>query len=150
MTQSIPLADLEGGNAAKFENIGDKYEGQIIDMDERQQTSTAGEPLTWNDGRPRMLWVITIQPDDGDPVQLWAKGGRYKAAEGSGESMLNAIGLAVKAAEAKSVDVGARLAVAYTGKGEKTAVGGTPKLYTAEYQPPAPASIPADSLFSNP
>lgn len=149
MTTSIPLSDLEGGNAAQFNSFGDKHEGRIIDMDERQQTSTAGELLTFKDGSPRMLWVITIQPDEGDPVQLWAKGGKYKAAEGSGESMLMAIGVAVRTAGANAVDVGGRLAVAYTGNGEKTSIGGTPKLYTAEYRPPPAATIPSTTLFSN-
>ncbi len=143
---SIPLADLESGNAAKFENFGDAYAGRITAMDERQQTDTGGELLFFPDGSKRMLWVITIQPENGDEVQLWAKGGRYKAAEGSGESMLAAIGLAVREAGADGVDVNGELAVAYTGKGEKTPKGGTPKLYTAQYRAPK-ASIPAADLF---
>jgi hypothetical protein len=144
---SIPLSDLEAGNAAKFTQFGDSYAGTITAMEERQQTDTAGNLLFFPDETPRMLWVITIQPDGGDAVQLWAKGGRYKAAEGTGESMLAAIGLAVRAAEADGVDVGGQLAVAYTGNGEKTSKGGTPKLYTAEYRPPKPAGIPATNLF---
>lgn len=148
-TNSIPLADLEAGNSAKFERIGDKHAGKIVAMDERQQTSMAGIPLTFNDGSPRTLWVITIEPDDGDPVQLWAKGGKFKAKSGTGESMLVAIGLAVKAAGAESVDLHGELAVAYTGDGEPTTTGGTPKLYTAQYLPPAP-SIPAMDLLSKP
>lgn len=148
-TSSIPLSDLEGGNAAKFDRIGDKYAGRITGVDQRQQTSTAGEALTWKDGTPRMLWVITLQPESGDAVQLWAKGGRYKAAEGTGESMLTAIGIAVREAGANAVDIGGQLAVAYTGNGEKTPTGGTPKLYTAQYKAPAP-SIPTADLFSPP
>lgn len=143
---SIPLADLEAGNSAKFESFGDAYAGRITAMEERQQTDTAGNLLTFNDGSPRMLWVITIQPESGDAVQLWAKGGRYKAAKGTGESMLAAIGLAVREAGADGVDVGGELAVSYTGDGEKTPKGGTPKLYTAQYRAPK-ASIPAADLF---
>lgn len=150
MTSSIPLSAMESGNAAKWDNFGDKYAGRITQMDERQQTDTSGDLLFFPDGSPRMLWVITIQPDEGDAVQLWAKNGKFKAAEGSGEAMLAAIGLAVRAAGADAVDIGGHLAVAYTGKGERTPKGGVPKLFTAKYEPPAPPSVAVDDLFSTP
>jgi len=54
----------------------------------------------------------------------------------------------VRAAEASGVDIGGELAVQYTGKADAGA-GKTAKLYTAQYRPPAPASIPAD-LFDKP
>jgi hypothetical protein len=149
MTSSIPLSDLESGNAASFPNIGDSYAGTITKMEERQQTDTGGNALSWNDGSPRMLWVITIEQTNGEEAQLYAKGGKYKVASGEGESMLNAIGLAVRAANATGVDVGGQLAVVHTGLGEKTAKGGVPKLYKAQYKVPAPASIPADDLFAD-
>ena len=147
MPDSIPLSALEASPAAKFENIGDKYEGRIVTMDERQQTNPKGELQTFSDGSPKMLWVITLETANGDKVALWAKAGKFKAETGSGESMLGAIGTAVRAAGAEAVDVGGQLAIAYTGRGEKRPGYDAPKLYQAKYAPPA-ASVAVDDLFS--
>jgi hypothetical protein len=147
-TNSIPLADLESSPSAKFAEIGDTYVGRIVSMVERQQTDMKQRPLTFDDGTPRMQWVITIETAEGDRAALYAKGGKFKAAAGKGESMLAAIGIAVRAANADGVDVGGELAVSYTGTGEAKPGQDGPKLYTAAYKPPAPASIPAEDLFS--
>ena len=142
MTQSIPLTDLEGGNAAQFINLGDKHVGTITDFSERQQTKLGeGTPLTFNDGTPRMVHVITIQPLDGsDAVQLWARGGKFEVASGSGTSMGGAIAEAAKKAGVQKLEVGAQLAVAFTGMGVPKPGFNAPKLYTAEYRPPAPGT----------
>jgi hypothetical protein len=142
MTQSIPLSNLESSPSAKFKEIGDAHAGRITAIEERQQTDMDGAPKTFDDGSPMMQWVISIQKEDGDVVDLYAKGGNYKAESGSGESMSTAIGLALRAAGADEVVVGGELAVQFTGLGE--AKKGKAKLYTAQYRPPAPASIPAD------
>lgn len=150
MSNSIPLSSLESSPSAKFENIGDKYAGTIVSMVEKQQTYD-GVAQFFPSGDPIMVWVITIKTDEGDEVALWAKGGNFKVAQGSGESMLNAIGTAVRAAGANSVDVGAKLAVAHTGLGEKAKPQfNAPKLYTAQYQPPSPEQqqVPVEDLFS--
>jgi hypothetical protein len=150
-TNSIPLTQLEQSAAAKWESIGDKYIGRIVSIDHRQQTDPAtGTPKVFASGDPMMLWVIVLQPDEGETVALWAKGGRFKLASGSGESMLNAIGAAVKNAGASSLDVGGRLAVAFSGLGEQKSAGfNPPKLFTAAYEAPKPqaTSVPVD-LFS--
>jgi hypothetical protein len=147
MTTSIPLSDLEASPSAKFDNIGDRAAGRITALTERQQTDTEGRLLTFSDGSPRMLWVITLEQPNGDAVALWAKGGNYKAETGSGESMLKAIGIAVREAGASGVDVGAELVVVHTGLAEKQPGKNAAKLYKAQYRPPAPASVPVD-LFS--
>jgi len=148
MSQSIPLSQLESSPSASFEQLGDSYKGRITGIEERQQTDLQGNPLAFNDGTPRMQFVITVEQADGETVQLYAKGGKYKADEGSGEAMLAAIGTAVRAAGAGAVDVGGDLAVAYTGNA-RLAAGKSAKLYTAQYRPPAPASIPASDLFKD-
>lgn len=151
MTESIPLTDLQQSQFAKFENIGDRYSGRIVGIDKRPQTDlTTGQPKYFKSGDPMMLWVITIKPEQGEAVALYAKGGRYAAAKGSGESMLSAIGAAVRSSGATSVDVGGMLAVEYTGDGEPKPGMNAPKLYAAQYQPPAPeaASVSVDDLFS--
>jgi hypothetical protein len=147
---SIPLSDIESSASAKFVAIGDKYAGRITNITERQQTDPVnGAVKTWQDGTPRMVWVITIEQADGETVAFWARGGKFKAASGSGESMLSAIGTAVRTAGAGSVDIGGQLALAHTGLAEQATPGFTQaKLFTAQYVPPAPVSVPVD-LFAS-
>jgi hypothetical protein len=149
MTDSIPLSDLESANSAKFESIGDVYEGKIMSIDHRQQTDPkTGEKKFFPSGDPMMLFVISIKPDGADAVALWAKGGRFEAKQGEGESMLSAIGTAARAAEATTVEVGGTLAVKFTGLGEAKPGMNAPKLFRAQYRAPV-QSIGADDLFSS-
>jgi len=152
MSDSIPLTELEASAAAKFENIGDKYVGRIMAMKQQQQTDPKdGTPKFFASGDPMMLWIITIQPEHGDELALWAKGGNYTATTGTGASMLSAIGQAVRAAGATSVEVGGLLAVAYTGEQASNTPGFNPaKLFTAQYQAPvaAPQAVQVDDLFT--
>lgn len=150
MTDSIPLSQLESNPAAKFVNIGDGHKGRVVSLVERPQTDiNTGAPRTFQDGSPMMQWLIGLQKNDGEEVVLYAKGGKFKAVTGKGESMLTAIGLAVREANAAGLDVGGELAVVHTGLGEQKPGKAAPKLFTAQYRPPAPASIPAD-LFDQP
>lgn len=150
---SIPLSQIETSPAAKFDSFGDKYVGTIISMKEQQQTDpNTGQVKTFPSGDPMTLWVIQLEPDDGsEAVALWAKAGRFTPIKGEGKAMLPAIIDAVKAAGATSIDVGARLAVAFTGESEAKRGQNPAKLFTAQYGPPAPqpASIPVD-LFNSP
>ena len=148
MTESIPLSDLERSKAASFTEIGDKHGGRIITIDQKPQTDpNTGQPKLFPSGDPMMLWIIAIQPANGDAMALWAKGGKYVAVKGEGESMLTAISQAVRAAGASSLDVGGELVVQHTGLGEARPGLNAPKLYRAQYRPPAPASVPVDDLF---
>ena len=145
-----------GGKAAKFEAIGDTVEGTISNVQVSQQTSMEDNtPLTWPDGSPRMQLVITLQTaakesDDDDGVRkLYAKGGKYEVAEGTGSSMKDAVADAVKKAGAKSIDEGGTLKVGHTGMGKKTNRGfSAPKLYRATYEPPK-ASVAASDLWED-
>ena len=145
-----------GGKAARFDEIGDKVTGVITDAKTSQQTSMEDNtPLTWPDGSPRMQLVITLQTDeridDNDDGQrrLYAKGGRYEVASGTGTSMKDAIADAVKKAGGRSLDEGAHLTVAHTGIGKKTNRGySAPKLFRAVYEAPK-ASVAADDLFDD-
>jgi hypothetical protein len=153
MTQSIPLSDLESSGAAKFETLGDKHVGVITAIDHRQQTDPKdGTPKVFASGDPMMMYVLTIQPENGDAVALWAKGGNYadKIAHGTGDSMLSAIAAAVRAAGATSVEIGAQLAVAFTGESVPTPGLNPAKLFTAQYKAPEakPQAVAVDDLFS--
>jgi hypothetical protein len=149
MSPSIPLSDLESSPSAKFAKIGDGHAGTITDLTERQQTDLSKRPLTFEDGTPRMMWVITLQTKAGDRVALWAKGGKFRPASGTGESMLAAIGTAVREAGAEAVDIGGELAIVHTGLGEAKTGQDPPKLYTAQYRPPKGPTISAADLFGD-
>jgi hypothetical protein len=149
--QSVPLSQFESSPGLKFEAVGDKHVGRIINIEQRQQTDPkTGLVKCFSSGDPMMQWVITIEKETGETGTLYAKGGRYQIASGVGQSMQAAIAQAIKEGKANSLDVGAQLAVAWTGEGKASGPGmNPPKLYTAQYQPPAPASVPVD-LFSPP
>ena len=148
MADSIPLSALESSGAAKFAEYGDKYSGTITAIDHRQQTDPKdGTPKFFASGDPMMLYVITVQPREGDAVALWAKGGTFDAVDGSGNGMLAAIADAVRRAGGEALEVGGELAVAYTGVSEAKPGMNPAKLYTAQYQVPRRA-VAVDDLFS--
>lgn len=146
----------QGGKAFSFENIDDAVEGEILNCELRQQTDVqTQEPKTFNDGTPMMQIVITLQTklhetDDDDGIRtVYAKGGRYDVASGTGTSMRDAIAEAVKTSGADRLEEGGQLVVAFTGLGVKKNKGqNAPKLYTAGYRKPK-ASVSASALFSD-
>ena len=91
------------------------------------------------------------EKDTGDTVALWAKGGKFAVATGSGQSMTSAIATAVRAAGATALEVGGELAVAWTGEGPTKPGMNPAKLYTAAYRPPErqPASVDVNDLFNS-
>lgn len=137
-TDEIPLGDLSGGVSALGEGaeIGDKCEGTIVKLERRQQTDRGtNEPKVWNDGRPRMMTVITIQTADGELRSLFAKGGKFDIGQGEGDSMENAIVKAAKLAGADRLRVGDWLSVTFSGMAKKKPGGFQPaKLFTAIYR----------------
>jgi hypothetical protein len=148
VTTTIPLSDLESGPSAKWKNIGDTYKGRILAMEKRQQTDPKdGSPKFFASGDPMPVWVITIEVADGERVALYASGGNYKIEEGEGQAMLPAIAQAVRAAGGEAVDVGAELAVSFTGWGEARSGLNRPRLFSAQYRPATP-SVAVSDLFS--
>lgn len=149
----LPLGDLERGPSAKFPELGDKYAGVITSVKRTPQTDfDSGEVLTWNDGSPRLQTLIELELGDGTTTTLYAKGGKYEAAKGTGQSMESAIVAAVKAAGGTSIRRGDMLAIEHTGLGKVSRKGmNAPKLFTAEYRlaEPANASVAVDSLFTD-
>lgn len=143
-----------GGKAAKFENLGDQVSGTITNLQVSQQTSLEDSaPLTWNDGSPRMQLVVTLatdlHDDDNDDGlrRVYAKGGKFEVAEGSGASMKDCIADAVRRSGAKNIEEGGKLTVAFTGLGKKTNRGySAPKLFKARYEPPK-QTVAVDDLF---
>ena len=136
-----------GARSAKFENVGDTLKGVIVSAEVAQQTDPDnGTPKKWDDGRPVMQLIVTVQTDlreeDGDDGQrrIYAKGGNYEVASGKGSAMLVAIREAIKKAGASKIAEGATLTVQHSGLGvKKKAAFNAPKLYVAKYEPAANA-----------
>ena len=129
--------------AAKFPAIGTTVTGKIVAPAEVQQQSEigSGKPLFFDDGKPRMQLVITIQTDQRDPEISDDDGKRRvfvtgtKASEGGG--MLGAF----KRAGITDVQVGGTLTVTYTHDGARTSPAySPPKQYEVTYAPPNAAA----------
>lgn len=127
-----------GVKSAKFEKPGAKVSGTIARAPELQQQRDfdKGTPLTWDDGSPRQQIKVVLatdakdDDDDNGERALYLKGG-----------LLKAVQAAVKAASAKGLEVGGKLAVKYTKDGEKKGKLNAPKLYVAKYEAPDPLSV---------
>lgn len=134
---------LLGGGipSAKFENIGDTVVGTLVDGQETQRTDfTTGAPKFWDDGKPMMQSVLTLQTEQRDPALADDDGKRKLYVKGSKkdpQSLAGAVINAVRASGGK-LEVGGRLAVQYTGDGTASRAGmNAPKQYVAQYEPPA-------------
>jgi hypothetical protein len=135
-----------GGKSAKFDAIGASITGTIASAPEvKQQTSMeTGQPLTWDNGDPRMQLVVTLQTslredeDDDGLRKLYVKGSKDPASQ----SLHAAVAGAVHAAGAKGLDVGGTLTVTYVADGvAKTRGYNPPKKYTATYKAPDAAAF---------
>lgn len=138
-----PNSFLMGGGvpSAKFKNHRDEIVGVILDTSVRQQTDfESGELLYWQDGKPRMQLVITLQTelneelDDDGQRRIYAKG-----------QMLTAIREAVKKAGAKGIAEGGKLFVRYVSDAEPKRRGlSGEKQYIARYAVPE-VMVPDDA-----
>jgi hypothetical protein len=134
-----PDAFLMGGGvpSASFLHIGDGVAGTITESPtlQQQRDFTSGEPKVWDDGNPMMQLVVTLQTDQYDE-KIEDDDGRRRIYVKN--AMKKAIADAVRKAGAKKLDVGGVLSVRYTADGEAAKKGiNPPKLYTAQYTPPA-------------
>lgn len=144
-----------GAKSFQFNEINDIVKGTIESAEVKQQTSIEGELLTWQDGSPRKQLVITLKTnlkdsDDDDGLRtIYAKGGRYEVASGSGTSMRDAIVDAVKVAGGTGINVGDELAVCFSGMGKIKSRGqSAPKLYEAGYKV-AQRAVSGQDLFGD-
>lgn len=133
----------EGGTSFKFDTIGKVCKGTVVSAEGRQQTDYATKkPKTYDDGKPMMELVITLQTDERDPDNADDDGKRRLYARGE---MLKAI----RTATGGKMEEGGTLAVKYTGDGTPKQAGfNAPKLFQAEYKSPA-ITVPesTDSLL---
>lgn len=129
-----------GGKSASFPEVGTTVTGKIAGKPEvRQQTDMSGNPLTWDNGDPRLQLVVPLQTDerlddDDDGVRnLYVKGSK----DPKSKSLHAAVAGAVQAAGAKGLEVGGTLTVSYVGDGVASTRGfNPPKQYEAKYAAP--------------
>jgi hypothetical protein len=146
---------LSGGTpAVKFPTVGTTVSGTVAsDPEVRQATQFGtGEPLFWDDGRPKMEIVLTIVTDARDPEIDGDDGTRRVFIKGQ---MLTAARQAISNAKVKNFAPGGKVTITYARDGKPSKPGyNPPKEYTMSYEAPslenmvapeapAPAAAPA-------
>lgn len=127
---------MSGGvKAAKFEKVGDKVQGVILQSEVRDQTDiNTGEVKRFPDGNPMKQVVITImtdpmvqEDDDDDGMRrIYCKG-----------QMVQALREALRKANVRGPADGGKLAVQYVGDGVAKQRGfNPPKQYKVWYEDP--------------
>lgn len=130
-----------GAKSAKFPEVGTVVKGSIASPPTlSQQTDfTTGALKHWDDGKPMMQLVITIQTDERDPETPDDDGLRSLYVKGA---MQAAVKDAIRKSGAKGLEVGGSIAVKYTGDGvAKTRGMNPPKQFAAQYTPPAAKAV---------
>lgn len=139
---------LMGGGipAAKFDTIGDIVKGTIVNSEVAQQTEFGtGVLKTWDDGRPMMQAVITLQTAERDPQVDDDQGLRKLYVRGQ---MQAAVRDAVRRSGASGLELGGTLAVQYKENEPAKQRGFNPKkVYVAQYVAPTPGTDAANDLL---
>jgi hypothetical protein len=119
----------------KFTEPGDKVSGRIVSLDMQQQRDfSTGKPKFWNDdeNQPMMQLRIILQTELADDKDDDGQRAVYVKGE-----MQKAVKAALAESGAKQIEEGATLRVKFTGLGAKEGNLNAPKLYQAQYEPPA-------------
>lgn len=165
--ESAAAEFLKGGvEGLKFIKPGHSHEITITDMRQAQvRDFDSGEPMTWNDGRPRMQLVVEGQLDEptgiswttDDAGATWTEkplpdDDGMRALYVKGPSLPVAFRDAIRKAGVKGPEIGGRLKVTYTGKmpkqpGQK---GKAANAYAAVYTPKAENQTAAALDMDNP
>jgi len=125
----------EGGiPSAKFEKVGDTISGKVVSAFTRQQTDMdTGEPLTWDDGRPKMMLLVDISTDLRNPDIAGDDGTRRVYGR---SALLTAIRQAVRGSGGKLM-VDGDLTVTRVEDGQPPKKGyNAPHVYRVEYVAP--------------
>ena len=125
-----------GGRSASFKQHGDQVWGEIVSYELRQQMDfDDGSPLVWDDGKPRMQVVISLQTDLREDEE---DDGVRRVYVKIPSQMRQAMQKAVVKAGAKGIVEGGKFLVRYMSDGEpkKKGMSGQ-KQYFCKYEPPA-------------
>lgn len=100
----------------------------------------SGEPLVWQDGRPRQMLQVNIQTNEQDPSDPEDDGSRALYLE---FRKAQAVKDAVKRAGAKGIQPGGYLSLTYVSDDHaaRKGKGNPPKNFTAEYRAPDPLAV---------
>lgn len=137
MSDALDALVSGGSKIFKFDSIGDTVKGTVTQVEQTQQTDfKTKKPLFWDDGTPRMQFVVHLDtdlsdgPDDDGKRRIFAKG-----------QMERAIKDAIRESRAgKDQIIGGTLAVKYVEDGEPPERGlNPPKIYRAQFKPSAGA-----------
>ena len=133
----------DAGNSFAFDHIGAQVTGTVLDLVEQQQTDLqTGEPKTFTNGQPMMMYRVDLQTQERDPNNPMDDGRRSIYLKGSRapetQSSLAAVLAAIKQATGTAnIATGGTLTLTYIGDGQPKQRGfNAPKLYAASYQPP--------------
>lgn len=128
--------------AAKFPEIGASVTGTITEPPVQQQQTEigTGKPLTWDDGKPRMQLVITLQTDQRDPEIEGDTGLRRVFVTGTKVSEGGGMKGAFQRAGIRDLPVGGTLTVKYTHDGKAQKGFSAPKQYEVTFTPPNAAA----------
>jgi hypothetical protein len=139
MSIDSSIADLlqgSSGKTATWKNVGDTVSVVIESIERRQERDfDTGTPLTWDDGNPRLQFVITGKaPVTGEPVTIYTKYAQEKVML----ETLRKTGLP---------EVGGVLAFTWTGNAEPVGRKNPAKQWGCSYTPPSPIAMTAEDLF---
>ena len=119
----------------KFDKIGATVKGTVLEVEKRQRRSLDGDPETWDDGNPKMQWVLTLQTELRDP-DIEDDEGKRRIYAKQPSDLLRAIREAAK--KGGGLKPHGTLAVKYHADGEPPKRGfNAPKLFRAQYEAPA-------------
>jgi hypothetical protein len=140
----------------KGDEFGKRVSGRVVNAEVKQATDIDGKPKFFDSGEPRMELVIDLQTDERDPAiegddgvrRIYASGGKYVAAEGTGVAMRDAIAKAMKDAGLTSLNETVKLTVAYSGLGVQDRAGySQPRLYVAKAEKVSGGTVDVDDLL---
>lgn len=136
-TDANALLMGSGAPAAKFDHIGASISGVVArEPEAKPQTDfRTGTPEVWPDGSAKMQILIQLQTSERDPSRPNDDGTRTVYVKG--KYLTDAIRQAVRQAGADGVHTGGILTVTYTQDGPAKPGLSAPKLYAAQYTPPA-------------
>lgn len=126
-----------GSPALKFDAVGAVHTGTVAgEPTASQQTDFRTKvPETWPDGAPKMQVLVQLQTALRDPQKPEDDGTRTLYIKG--KELTNAVRQAVRQSGANGIHTGGTLTVQYVADGPAQPGMSPPKLYAAQYQPPA-------------